>query len=456
MAVGDEARGDRVRAHFGEVGDTDAEGIRRLLGVSQPTVSRLLRQMPEVVPYGPPRLRRYAMARSIRGVDTPLPLYEVLEDGRARRLGQLRGTRPEGYLFESALDGVRSKRYEDLPWFLQDARPAGFLGRMVPRRHPELGLPGDIGVWSGDDCLRYLTRFGSDVAGNLVIGDDAFALRMAQLQAPPDGVEPAERGLSYAAFAADVLATGAPGSSAAGEQPKFVATLAPSQRVIVKFSPPLGQGRVAQRTADLLVAEHLALASLRDAGEAAAETAIIEAGGRVFLESTRFDRRGLAGRLGQVTLGVLDDEFGGDTRGWGASASALASKGILPGEVVRPVRLLELFGKLIANSDMHRANLSFFRLGLEVVGLSPAYDMTPMAFAARGGEVVDRPVEDLFEPPAPAPADADIWPAAWAAALAFWGALAAETRVSEEMRAIAERCRARVEALEPLIALLPD
>lgn len=84
------------------------------------------------------------------------------------------------------------------------------------------------------------------------------------LGSPPDSVRIKDRLKYYTRMARDILAYGCPGSSAAGEQLKFLATLVPSRRyVIVKFSPPL-EGSVARRLADLLICEHLALKVIRD------------------------------------------------------------------------------------------------------------------------------------------------------------------------------------------------
>ncbi len=57
---------------------------------------------------------------------------------------------------------------------MQDQRPAGFLGRAVPMRYPELALPQRVVEWNDDHYLRYLTQRGSDTVGDLVLGDRAL------------------------------------------------------------------------------------------------------------------------------------------------------------------------------------------------------------------------------------------------------------------------------------------
>ncbi len=57
---------------------------------------------------------------------------------------------------------------DGIPYFLQDQRPGGFLGRAVPLRYPELGLPQRVMDWNNDHYLQYLTRRGTDSVGDLI------------------------------------------------------------------------------------------------------------------------------------------------------------------------------------------------------------------------------------------------------------------------------------------------
>ena len=66
--------------------------------------------------------------------------------------------------------------YPDLPWFLSGMRPSGYLGRLIPKRHKDLDVPADIGMWSGEDCLVYLSKYGWNTSGNIILGDDAYQL----------------------------------------------------------------------------------------------------------------------------------------------------------------------------------------------------------------------------------------------------------------------------------------
>ncbi|MDV7401567.1 hypothetical protein RZS08_59665, partial [Arthrospira platensis SPKY1] len=77
--------------------------------------------------------------------------------------------------------------------------------------------------------------------------------------------------------------------------------------VLVKFSAA-DDSAASQRWRDLLVCEALALQTLADAGIPAAITELVEAQGRIFLQSRRFDRTP-QGRVGMVSLEVYDRQY---------------------------------------------------------------------------------------------------------------------------------------------------
>ena len=199
-------------------------------------------------------------------------------------------------------DGV-SQKHDGLPWFLDDMRPQGFIGRTFAYAHPELQLGADPRNWNADDVLRAMVLFGEDLPGNLIVGDAAFA----RFHTLPERASRAASELDYPAFAERAMQGTVGGSSAGGEQPKFC-TIRNGQHVLVKFSPA-GDSPTDQRTRDLLVCEHLALQTLSAAGLPAAQTQLFTVAGRVFLESVRFDRPAISpnnpqglGRQGMVSL----------------------------------------------------------------------------------------------------------------------------------------------------------
>ncbi len=362
--------------------------VRQLIehvGVSQPTISRALSELgDEVVRIGAARSIQYALRDSTRGLPD-IPIYRVDADGRIRQLGTLLPVRPDGFVMRQE-DGV-TLHSDGLPWWLFDMRPQGYLGRAYATRHgAELGLPDRLTDWNDTHALRALLAHGHDVVGNLLLGELA---RDRFLAAPvPDPVTQAQKAEEYARLAREAARGEIPGSSAGGEQPKFIAcamTPAGPRQVIVKFSE-LEEGPVSERWRDLLLAEHLALDTLRQAGIPAARTQIVDHAGQRFLEVERFDRSGNLGRHALISLGALDAEFVGlGASGWPISARRLAVAGQIRPQAVAGADLLWAFGTLIGNSDMHGGNLSFISEQGRPYDIAPAYDMTPMALAPRSG-----------------------------------------------------------------------
>jgi hypothetical protein len=317
---------------------------------------------------------------------------------------------------------------------MTDLRPQGYLGRFFPQIYSDLGLPVRITDWNEDQALYAIARRGEDLPGNLLVGDESLARWLAADSQPPACAQ-AERAVRYGALASNALGGRPPGSSAAGEQPKFGATVTDAsgsvRHVLVKFSAPLTTvgGR---RWADLLLAEHLASVVLTEHGHSAVRSEYVCDATRAFLEVQRFDRVGARGRHGVVSLGALDDEFVGERLGWSESAAALLRAGLIRADDARELRYLSAFGALIGNTDMHLGNASFLVEGPGRLRLAPAYDMLPMLYAPVADELHAREFV-----PAPQPGQADQWRAAMPAAREFWLRLAGDTRASAEFRQLA-------------------
>ena len=222
------------------------------------------------------------------------------------------------------------------------------------------------------------------------------------------------------------------GSSAGGEQPKFC-TITAGRAVLVKFSPP-GDSPGDQRLRDLLVCEHLALQTLADAGLPAAKTQIFTGGGRVFLESERFDRTAEGGRIGMVSLMVYDAQYVGAMDNWAATANRMAGRRLLTPQDAQTLCLLDAYGELIANTDRHYGNISLL-LADDDWTLSPTYDMLPMLYAPVGGEVVER--DTAARRLQPTAATLPEWECARALAAVFWQMAAEDERISAGFRSIA-------------------
>lgn len=432
-----------------------ARQLQSALGLRQSTFSRLVRSLPlDLIVVGKARATRYAWRRRVEGVEAVVPVYEMPSGSdRPRHVANLHPAAPSGFVLESLVPDVPSGRFDDLPWFLQELRPSGWLGRQVPALHPDLRLPPHVNDWSSDHALRFLVELGSDGLGAFVVGTQAFRSAVALAMAPP--VRASDLLATYAQRADAAVQQGRVGSSAGGEQPKFLTTRDDGDRavpVLVKFSPA-ARDDVAVRRRDLLVCEHLALRTLADHGHPAARSEVRVGEARVFLEVERFDRDGPTRRLGQIALAWADAQHvGTDLSSWTTSTAALLARGLLDAEAHRTVRWRQLFGRWIANTDMHLHNLTLRLSGATLTGVAPAYDMLPMAYAPQGqGEL--RPVS--FEPSPPGPEDADVAAPALEAARDFWGRAAADARISVAFRAVAAANRDALGAVRASLAWLP-
>lgn len=424
--------------------------LREALGVSQPTLSLLIKDhKQELFITGKTKSAKYALPRETSGLPNPIQVYAINTDGRGSKAGTLSAVHPGDSFHWEGQGKERSGFYPGLPYFLEDLRPGGYLGALIPRLHPELEGPQDITRWNTDQCLRYLTQFGSDLIGNHILGDTAYSRFLDRNEA---GVSSRNGDLAavYEKAASDVLAMGDAGSSAAGEQPKFLFTKERGAKVIVKFSPRREDAR-AHRQADLLRCEWMALEPLRRLGIEVEAGEIIEGSKRTFLEVGRFDRVGERGRRGMVSLRALDLELVGKGEGWGGVAEALFEQKKISAGDLEKVQLLDLYGALIANSDRHLGNLSFFVEPGGELRLAPVYDMLPMLYFPKV-EVVPR----LFSPPSPVPSQAKAWRVALPAAMEFWGAVGAHKAITAEFRSIARENHEILAGLERKVAALPS
>jgi len=427
-------------------GPASAAELTQALGISQPTLSRLLRPLERagrVVRIGSTRGARYGLAREVGAVGNRWPLFAIDESGRPSEIGLMHAIERERYFVRGGPPRITGQS-EGLPYFLQDSRPAGFLGRAIPAAHADLGLPPRVVDWTDAHVLAYLTQRGSDNVGNLIVGSAALDRYLRGEQGPPL-VRLRERATRYPALAASAMAGAPPGSSAQGEHPKFAAQVADKGRqshVLVKFSPPRTSA-LGERWADLLVAEHVASSLLFEAGIAAARSKLLKCGDQVFLQSERFDRVGSEGRRGVSTLYSVDLDRYGQLDSWTQCAARLQSDRLLSPVDAERIALLDVFGALIANSDRHFGNITLFDQYDGPFQLAPVYDMLPMLFAPQDGQVIPR----SFEPAAPTAATLAVWPRARALAEDYWARLCHEPRLSAGFRAIAAECLDAVRAM---------
>jgi hypothetical protein len=309
---------------------------------------------------------------------------------------------------------------EGLPIELADARPSGFLGHHFAATHADLRLPARLIDWSDHHVLLAMSRRGEDLPGNLIVGDASFA-RWQALDIPVR-----TRG-DYPALAQATIAGHPPGSSAGGERPKFGAFV-DGRHVLVKFAARGGvSDAVARRWCDLLVLEALALSVVSARGVSAAQTSIVDADSHYFLESDRFDRVGIRGRVAVLSLAAVQDD---PADPWARAAVFLRDAGRLSNEDARRLQWLDAFGALIANTDRHPYNIVFFADG-STLRLAPAFDQASALYS---------PTADGQVPPrtfAPSHATADtleVWDDARAAAREFWQRASDDARVSDAVR----------------------
>jgi hypothetical protein len=414
-ALGDEAR--------------SAAELTAALNCSQPTLSRLVRAAgAAVVTLGRAQQTRYARARNA-GVEQPLAITRIDADGAPQSCGAL-------YTIGNHSGGrtawVAERRVEvfvGLPWFVTDMRPQGFLGRQFPARVPHLGLPPNVNDWADNHVLEALAVAGADEPGDLILGRAALDLF---LQAPvPDAISARRKANAYAELARTAANQSHAFSSAGGEHSKFTAFVESKEggaHVIVKFSPA-GSDAIAQRWRDLLRCEHHALSVLAESTlVAAAESRVVESD-RVYLEVRRYDRIGPKGRRGVVSLGAIDDEFVGGRQSWVQCAQKLQQLRMLAARDVERIALLQAFGHLIHNTDMHFGNCALLHDGPQAkqFTLAPIYDMLPMRFAPTAQGLR----EDEVPPVRPTADVLNAWPQAIALAREFWGRVKGDPAMSK-------------------------
>ncbi len=434
---------DRLLAVLRRLGPCSPASLQGALAVPRTTLLRLLdEQAGALVAAGAGRRRRLAARRGLRSDLSGIPVHRVDAGGQVHAAGAVLLTEPDGCWWpmdaatwpvpDVAVDGW----WSGLPLPIQDLRLQGYMGRQIARRHHAwLGLPPEPRDWRDEDHLWALVQAGLDLPGDLILGDMALQGWLASAVDADrhviDGDDPDE---AYVRLAEVAVSTGISGASAAGEFPKFTARRvlagAITPEVIVKFSGA-DDSPAVRRWADLLRCEHLALAG----DLPVSRSRVLDHGGRTFLESERFDRHGTRGRSPVVSLSSLDAEaLGLATSHWPTLADALVDLGWLTPQDARHIARLHLYGRLIANSDMHTGNLSFVPEAGRL-RLAPVYDMLPMRLAPlAGGEV---PPLEAPELALPRPDEREDWSVAARWAQDFWRAVEQDQAISADLRALA-------------------
>jgi hypothetical protein len=403
-------------------GPTPSTALREGLGVSAPTLSRLVAAAGDrVLRLGRARAVSYALSRRLPDLPVRLPVFRIDAAGREALVAHLLPITPDGTYVELASGS--GHLHAGLPPVAVDMTPSGYLGRRFAACQPDLPLPPRLQDWGDDQRLVALARRGEDLPGDLVLGEESMDRWLA--------ARPSEAAPRDFPRLAEASAAGGAGSSAAGEQPKFTA-IRNGRHVLVKFTSGDGSPSDA-RWRDLLVCEAIALELLSDHGLAASRATVVDVGSRRFLEVERFDRIGARGRRGALSLGPLDDDLFGHRDTWTEASHRLERSRLLSSTDARRIRLLDAFGAAILNGDRHFGNLGFFADGLTPrprLALAPVYDMLPMSLAPNAGHVPALP----DRPPTPRALLVPDWNEATTLAGRYWRRVAKDRRVGAAFR----------------------
>ncbi len=168
---------------FLEKGPATSKEIQLRTGFSQPTVARNLREMGDSViklPEG--RSVRYAVTCNAFGANDRLPLVMVDAHGTHVVVANIRPLAHGGFFVEAengmseVLQGDKGNGvYDDLPYFLYDLCPQGFIGRQIALEMASQSdvFPPDPRNWNSNHIGRFLLSNGDDLPGNFKLGDQA-------------------------------------------------------------------------------------------------------------------------------------------------------------------------------------------------------------------------------------------------------------------------------------------
>lgn len=213
-------------------GVADSAGLQTALGRSQPTVSRLLATLSgELLVLGAGRRTRYALPHAILGLPAQQRLLAVGEDGQVREWGRLSFL--HGQRVHVQAEGTDKLVQGGLPWFLAPLRGEGFIGRLRARALAAWGLPANPEHWTLKQTL-FAALHMPDAPGALQLGETAAAPTFAA----PANTATRSGAADWDTLAEATTALGRAGSSAGGEQAKFLTRDADGHALLVKFTPP--------------------------------------------------------------------------------------------------------------------------------------------------------------------------------------------------------------------------
>ncbi len=389
----------------------------------------------------------YGLLRQLpMGLSARQRIYRCVREGRIEPFADVEFL--VGGSTVERIGGV-TRLYEGLPPYMLFAAPSGFLGRQLAHeaaKNPS--FPTNLKDWNDDHRVAYLFTQSLNLPGNLIFGDAPLERELALLATPST---PIQDKIDNYVDMANALRGAAYGSSAGGEQPKFLWFTEDAGHVIVKFA------KIGSRMAELLPLEHLALRSLAEIGVPSSCTQLLTGAGFVFLEVRRFDRVGLKGRVGMLSAGSVDDEFFGKRDSWSEFAVRCEQARYLSAADARHIDVMAAFSELIGNNDRHFENISLLiRKDGEYQGVAPAYDILPMRYASLGGGV-DPDLTPIEPRVGTIGAQPEVWARAAAAAERFWTAAMNEEELPVPLsQAIRRLAQENLQAARAFVApLLP-
>ena len=404
--------------------------VMRKFNTSKPSAIKMLNYL-EAIAIGKSVSRFYILPIKVKDIGSQWNIYQVDEEANIAKIGVLHNT-SDGFYFDADYPSFFGNEFDKkifpgIPWFLNEHRPQGYVGRnIVYNLSKSSGISNDLKSWNDKDIINYAVRFGDDLSGALVVGDDA---KNVFLQGRDADIEESARRKMYPVFAREAISNGVPRSSAAGEQPKFCALIKSTdntyRNVMVKFTGEMNND-INRRWADLLVCEYIALQVLGKYGFPVAKAELIQSENRMFLEYDRIDRVGRYGRRMTSSLTGIDSAFIGVGDGPWAEAMRKASEYFDASEIEMVERIYN-FGFAIGNTDMHFGNISFYLLRKPPFKLAPIYDMLPMFYAPLSDNSLRSEVLKFIPPSKESKA----------LAKEFWEAVIKHTKVSDNFKKIA-------------------
>lgn len=400
-------------------------------GKSQSSISLALGKLGERVHrMGAARSTRYALKKDILELPAEQPIIFTDRSGSMKNWGLLTHLHAS-YVFARTPLGRNFGPAAKLPWFLTPLRPQGFLGRQYVQLRQD--FPPDPEQWSLTQILYMVTRYAHNAPGAFDLGSPGGRLI--------DEVSPQieQRLVQYDTRAVQVSLKQKAGSSAGGEQPKFLSEYSTDQgwqHCIVKYTPPRGTP-FGNRWRALLILEKLALRTLTSHGVSTAPTQVLHNTQRTYLESLRFDRVGMLGKQHVVAIAAIHEEFvGGPWQNWVHTAATLAQKDLITPQELQQIACIFAFGHYIGNTDMHSGNLSFYidDVLAPKIRLAPVYDMLPMMWRPdiHSGNLDPSPLREPRLPRGYA-AEAELarnW------AVGYWLQASSDVEISAELRAL--------------------